>query len=281
MGFADEGEQMRLVSSRTLLTAVAGLIAVPGAAIAAAGPDTALLQVGSSNEEIDCEEYGDDLDDLEDVDAEILEACSLLDDHEGEDEDEEREGGEDGEDGEEREDGDEGEDLEEGEERDAGDDGVEGDLIEDGDEAPGVEDIDDTETSQAHGRIVSTVAHCAPRGQERLEGFDLPNLGAYVSTAARGEVLSVAGREFDLSTLEGAEELCSAIEQARAGDAADASPAPPVEDGAEADVAGSTHAESRPSSQRGGPPEGKGDGRGAARQEGGPGNSGNAPGRNR
>jgi hypothetical protein len=269
MGFADEGEQMRLVSSRTLLTAVAGLIAVPGAAIAAAGPDTALLQVGSQDEEIDCEEYLGDLDGLGDLDAEIPEECSPPDEDADEDD-----GLGDGEGLDEEDLTEDAEDLDDAEESEDAED-------EEVDEEPSVEDVDvDDGSSELHGEIVSTVAHCAPRGQERVEGFDLPNLGAYASTAARGEVLSVEAGDFDLSTLAGAEELCSAIEQARADDADGASSEPSVEDGSDADAA-STRTESRPSSQRGGPPEGKGNGRGAAQREGGPGNSANAAGRNR
>jgi hypothetical protein len=281
---------MRLVSSRTLLTAVAGLIAVPGAAIAAADPDTALLQVGSSNEEVDCEEYGDDLDgldglggldDSDDPDAEIPEECvSPIDDEgDGVGEGDEGDDSEDADDGanesDDSEDAAEGEDADEGGDADEGDDGEQEEV----EEAPAVEDVGD-EASERHGDIVSTVAHCAPRGQERVDGFDLPNLGAYVSTAARGEVLSVEAGEFDLSTLEGAEQLCDAIDQARADAAEQPAVDDAVDDGSDADAAASTNVEPTPA-ERGAAGNGKGKGNGAAQQDGGPGNSGNAPGRNR
>jgi hypothetical protein len=93
---------------------------------------------------------------------------------------------------------------------------------------------------------VSTVAHCAPRGQERLDGFDLPNLGAYVSTAARGEVLSVEAGEFDLSTLAGAEQLCGAIDQARADAAEQPADEPALDDAFDVDAAASTDVERTP-----------------------------------
>ena len=265
---------MRVVTSKALLTAVAGLIAVPGAAIAAADPDTALLQFGSSNEEVDCEEYEDDLDapdaeehedDLDAPDAEVPEECLVSD--EDDDADDADEAGEE-QDGDESnggsEDADEAEDAEDAEDADEG-----------VDEEAGVEDVDADETSELHGEIVSTVAHCAPRGQERVDGFDLPNLGAYVSTAARGEVLSVEAGEFDLSTLEGAEQLCEAIDQARA-DAADESSVDDAESGGTAPAdAATTSPEQR------GKGNGNGNGNGVGHQDGGPGNSGNAPGRNR
>ena len=280
---------MRLLTSKTLLAAVAGLIAVPGAAIAAADPGAALLEVGSSNEEVDCEEYGDDRDG---PDAEVPEEC-LPQDEQGADEGEDgTEGDEDGEDAaeddevqdgsggdDESEDGSEGDDAGEGDEVQDGSEGddesedVESDTGQELDEAPISEELDEGETSDLHGEIVSTVAHCAPRGQERVDGFDLANHGAYVSTAAQSGMLSVAAGEFDLSTLDGAQALCDAIDGART-----AVDEPSVVDEDESEAAVSTDSETASDEQRG---DGPGNGKGAARQDGGPGNSGNAPGRNR
>ena len=78
-------------------------------------------------------------------------------------------------------------------------------------------------TTDRHGEIVSTVAQCAPRGQEQVDGFDLANHGADVSVAAQGGTLEVGAGEFPLSTLEDAEDLCAAPDDARA-EASDGAP---------------------------------------------------------
>ena len=114
-----------------------------------------------------------------------------------------------------------------------------------------------------------------PRGQERVEGFELANHGAFVSVAAQGGTLDVGAGEFNLSTLEGAEELCAAIAEAR-DEAPDESP---LDGTAESDEEAATTGP-EPAKQRGNG-NGNGNGNGPAAQEGGPGNSGNAPGRNR
>ena len=63
----------------------------------------------------------------------------------------------------------------------------------------------------------------APRGQEQVDGFDLANHGADVSVAAQGGTLEVGAGEFPLSTLEDAEDLCAAPDDARA-EASDGAP---------------------------------------------------------
>lgn len=80
--------------------------------------------------------------------------------------------------------------------------------------APGADDT--AEAGGEHGRIVSTVAHCAPRGQDPLftvTGDDLQNHGAFVRVAAHGDVLTTDFGTFDLGTLAGAERLCTTLER--------------------------------------------------------------------
>ena len=82
-------------------------------------------------------------------------------------------------------------------------------------------------TAGEHGRIVSTVAQCAPRGKDPLFATlddDLRNHGSFVRAAAHGDTLSTPWGEFDLSTQTGADALCAAVGAARAELAA-ASPA--------------------------------------------------------
>lgn len=173
---------MRLVTSKTLLTLATALVAVPGAAIAAAEPGEPLFEVASS-----------DTDDPEEADAD------------------------EGADGDDPEEATEVDDVEEDDGdvtgEDADEDGVDGDTDEDiaSDDTGDTEEVDD----DAHGEIVSAVAACAPRGQEGVDGFDLPSHGAYVSAAATGETLEV-GDGYDLSTLEGATALCEDLDAARA-----------------------------------------------------------------
>lgn len=89
-----------------------------------------------------------------------------------------------------------------------GDDtGAEDGALEDGDDG----EVEEVEAS--HGQIVSTVAHCAPRGKdERLATLEMRNHGAFVRAAAHGDTLSVAGADYDLSTMEGAEALCAMLD---------------------------------------------------------------------
>ncbi|MFP5310553.1 MAG: hypothetical protein ACLGIR_13365 [Actinomycetes bacterium] len=103
-------------------------------------------------------------------------------------------------------------------------------------EEEGEEEGADAEAEGPKGEIVSTVAKCAPRGKERGLVDGARNHGWWVSTAAKGGVVTlavpqldtsgdspvVAGTtdvEFDLSTLEGAESLCAAIASIREADA--------------------------------------------------------------
>ncbi len=75
-----------------------------------------------------------------------------------------------------------------------------------------------------HGTIVSTVARCAPHGKDVLlavEGAPGSH-GSYVRAAAHGDSLTTPWGTFDLSTLAGAEQLCAALDAARAT----SSPAP-------------------------------------------------------
>lgn len=219
---------MRLVSSKTLLTLAAALVAVPGAAIAAAEPGEPLLRVAASDaDETDCEalledEEADELDSDETADSDettadaddtaedggAVEAQDVPEECEDQDEEVADDDAEDG----------------SAEDESAEDDGTEDDPVVDEDEDVAADqdavEADDMEESQeadddAHGEIVSAVAACAPRGQERVEGFDLPNHGAYVSAAAKGETLEV-GEGYDLGTLEGATALCDDLDTARA-----------------------------------------------------------------
>ncbi|HWL35095.1 MAG TPA: hypothetical protein VNQ77_02780 [Frankiaceae bacterium] len=86
---------------------------------------------------------------------------------------------------------------------------------------PSEEPAEAEETEDAdgeHGRIVSTVAKCAPKGKDPLldvEGAPA-NHGGYVKPAAHGDTLSTPWGEFDLSTQAGADALCASFEAARA-----------------------------------------------------------------
>lgn len=69
-----------------------------------------------------------------------------------------------------------------------------------------------------HGEIVSTVAHCAPKGKDPLlavEGAPA-NHGAFVQAAAHGDSLATPWGTFDLSSQAGADALCAAVDAARA-----------------------------------------------------------------
>lgn len=93
------------------------------------------------------------------------------------------------------------------------------------------DDDEGDEAGGANGEAVSTLAHCAPRGsfKDLLEG--MATHGAYVTAAAHGETVGLnvpvlgedeAGNpvvtteaevtDFDLTTVEGAEDLCSALD---------------------------------------------------------------------
>lgn len=72
-------------------------------------------------------------------------------------------------------------------------------------------------TESGQGRIVSTIARCAPTGRdaERLEG--VRNHGDLVKAAAQGQVVTIDGRSYDLSRLEDAEALCATLASAQPG----------------------------------------------------------------
>ena len=86
---------------------------------------------------------------------------------------------------------------------------------------PSVSESPEAETEAAdgeHGQIVSTVAQCAPKGQDPLldaEGAPARH-GDYVKVAAHGDTLTTPWGAFDLSTQAGADDLCAALEAARA-----------------------------------------------------------------
>ena len=86
------------------------------------------------------------------------------------------------------------------------------------DDGPTGRDTDDEQddagtSGVSHGEIVSRVARCAPRGPGVEEDWGLANHGAFVRAAAHGEDLTVRGETYDLSTLDGADALCDAVEQ--------------------------------------------------------------------
>lgn len=220
---------MRLVSSKTLLTLATALVAVPGAAIAAAEPGEPLFQIAASDtaaddceehleapedeeaDEVDSDETTADVDDTaEDDDA--VEAQDVAEECEDDDAGTDADADGDGTDGTTEDDELTGDDDADGE----GDEATGEDADEEGAESPTTEDSEDAAEvdDDTHGEIVSAVAACAPRGQERVDGFDLPNHGAYVSAAAKGETLEV-GEGYDLSTLEGATALCDQLDAAR------------------------------------------------------------------
>jgi hypothetical protein len=85
-------------------------------------------------------------------------------------------------------------------------------------EQPAEETDDADDAGGEHGRIVSTVAQCAPRGKDPLldvEGAPA-NHGGYVQRAAHGDTLTTPWGEFDLATQAGADALCASLDGARA-----------------------------------------------------------------
>jgi hypothetical protein len=85
-------------------------------------------------------------------------------------------------------------------------------------EAPETPEAEEPGDAAAHGRLVSTVAHCAPHGKDPLlavEGAPA-NHGAYVTVAAHGGSLTTPWGTFDLSAQAGADALCAALDAARA-----------------------------------------------------------------
>ena len=81
---------------------------------------------------------------------------------------------------------------------------------------PTPSETDDAEDG-THGQIVSTVAHCAPKGKDPLldvEGAPA-NHGGYVKPAAHGDTLTLPWGEYDLSTQAGADDLCASLDAAR------------------------------------------------------------------
>jgi hypothetical protein len=85
-------------------------------------------------------------------------------------------------------------------------------------DAPESEAPEPSESADAHGAVVSTVAHCAPKGHDPLLDVDgAPGShGAFVSAAAHGTSLTTPWGTFDLSTQAGADALCAAVDAARA-----------------------------------------------------------------
>jgi hypothetical protein len=85
-------------------------------------------------------------------------------------------------------------------------------------EAPETEAPETEAPEDGHGEVVSTVAHCAPKGKDPLldvEGAPA-NHGGYVRAAAHGESLTTPWGTFDLSGQGGADALCTALDAARA-----------------------------------------------------------------
>jgi hypothetical protein len=85
-------------------------------------------------------------------------------------------------------------------------------------EAPETPEAEEPGDAAAHGRLVSTVAHCTPHGKDPLlavEGAPA-NHGAYVTAAAHGGSLTTPWGTFDLSAQAGADALCAALDAARA-----------------------------------------------------------------
>lgn len=97
-----------------------------------------------------------------------------------------------------------------------------------------LEELDEDEADETHGEAVSTVAQCAPRGTFKALVDGMANHGEYVTAAAHGETVGLTvptietgedgeiavsapedgtePTEFDLSTVEGAEALCDALD---------------------------------------------------------------------
>lgn len=85
-------------------------------------------------------------------------------------------------------------------------------------ESPEAPESPEASEASDHGAIVSTVAHCAPRGKDPLLAVDgaPQHHGGYVSAAAHGDTLTTPWGTFDLSTQAGADALCAALDTARA-----------------------------------------------------------------
>jgi hypothetical protein len=83
--------------------------------------------------------------------------------------------------------------------------------------APESEAPEAPEADDAHGTLVSTVAHCAPHGKDPLLAVagTPANHGAYVRAAAHGDSLTTPWGTFDLSGQAGADALCTALTAAR------------------------------------------------------------------
>jgi hypothetical protein len=73
----------------------------------------------------------------------------------------------------------------------------------------------ESEAPDGHGLVVSTVAHCAPKGHDPLLA-DGANHGTFVRAAAHGESVETPWGTFDLSSQAGADAFCAAIDAARA-----------------------------------------------------------------
>lgn len=133
----------------------------------------------------------------------------------------------------------EGDDPVEGADADGDDDDGDEDIeaLEDDDDVEALEEGDEVD-DDGHGAIVSTVAHCAPKGKEAREA-GLPNHGYFVSAAARGEVVEFeAGGEAhsaDLSSQEGADAFCVLADELLA---AAAEPGSAAAEGGDSDGAG-------------------------------------------
>lgn len=89
---------------------------------------------------------------------------------------------------------------------------------------PQGDDVDEGDDATGHGKVVSTVARCAPRGKDPLLAVaGAPaHHGGYVRVAAHGDSLTTPWGTFDLATQAGADALCRALATARAALAADA-----------------------------------------------------------
>ncbi|HZG93909.1 MAG TPA: hypothetical protein VEZ46_04290 [Mycobacteriales bacterium] len=81
------------------------------------------------------------------------------------------------------------------------------------------DDEADDAAADSAGRIVSTVARCAPKGKDALlaaAGPGLTNHGAFVQVAAAGGTLTTSFGTFDLATPSGADAFCAAADAAAA-----------------------------------------------------------------
>lgn len=76
---------------------------------------------------------------------------------------------------------------------------------------------EDGEEAGTHGKLVLRVAHCAPRGKDSLfEQLEQDTHGDFVRAAAHGDTITVDGESYDLSTEQGVEDLCAALDEMRA-----------------------------------------------------------------